>query len=132
METHRLVKQFAMLKTVGQNRILLTINQNQSASCYKHKTQGFLSGGKGWGGNFTGGGFFLLGEGNLRRSDFDDSNQPFAKLKTAFCEYWTSIKIKIDMSWKSKEYEIETKMEQEQWLQLKMLFLLGYNLKIVI
>ena len=36
------------------------------------------------------------------------------------------------MSWKSKEYEIETKMEQEQWLQLKMPFLLGYNLKIVI
>ena len=32
----------------------------------------------------------------------------------------------------SKEYEIRTKMEQEQWLQLKMLFLLGYNLKIVI
>ena len=27
----------------------------------------------------------------------------------------------------SKEYEIKTKMEQEQWLQLKMLFLLGYN-----
>ena len=32
----------------------------------------------------------------------------------------------------SKEYEIKTKMEQEQWLPLKMLFLLGYNLKIVI
>ena len=31
----------------------------------------------------------------------------------------------------SKEYEIKTKMEEEQWLQLKMLFLLGYNLKIV-
>ena len=29
----------------------------------------------------------------------------------------------------SKEYEIKTKMVQEQWLQLKMLFLLGYNLK---
>ena len=26
-----------------------------------------------------------------------------------------------------KEYEIKTKMEQEQWLQLKMLFLLDYN-----
>ena len=32
----------------------------------------------------------------------------------------------------SKEYEIKTKMDQEQWLQLKMLFLLGYNLKIVV
>ena len=30
-----------------------------------------------------------------------------------------------------KENEIKTKMEQEQSLQLKMLFLLGYNLKIV-
>ena len=28
----------------------------------------------------------------------------------------------------SKEYQIKTKMEQEQWLPLKMLFLLGYNL----
>ena len=27
---------------------------------------------------------------------------------------------------------IKTKMEQEQLLQLKMLFLLGYNLKIVV
>ena len=32
----------------------------------------------------------------------------------------------------SKKYEIKTKMEQEQWLQLKMLFVLGYNLKIVL
>ena len=31
----------------------------------------------------------------------------------------------------SKEYEIKQKMEQEHWQQLKMLFLLGYNLKIV-
>ena len=52
-------------------------------------------------------------------------------LKTAFCEYWTSIKMKINMTCVSKEYEIKTKMEQEQWLQLKMLFLLGYNMKIV-
>ena len=44
----------------------------------------------------------------------------FSKLKTAFCEYWTSIKFK------------KTKMMQEQWLQLKMTFLLGCNLKIVI
>ena len=32
----------------------------------------------------------------------------------------------------SKKYEIKTKMEQEQWPQLKMLFLLGYNLKFVV
>ena len=32
----------------------------------------------------------------------------------------------------SKEYEIKTKMEWEQWLQLKMIFLFCYNLKVVI
>ena len=32
----------------------------------------------------------------------------------------------------NKEYEIRTKMAEEQRLQLKMLFLLGYNVKIVI
>ena len=57
--------------------------------------------------------------------------EPFSKLKTAFCEYWTPIKIKINMTSLCKEYEIKTKMEQEQWLLLKMKFLLGYNLKIV-
>ena len=31
----------------------------------------------------------------------------------------------------SKQYEIITKTEQEQWLQLKVVFLLGYNLKII-
>ena len=37
-------------------------------------------------------------------------------------EYWTSIKTKINMTCVSKEYEITIKMEQEQWLQLKILF----------
>ena len=54
--------------------------------------------------------------------------EPFSKLKTAFCEYRTSIKIKISMTYVPKEYEIKTKMVQEQWLQLKVTFLLGYNL----
>ena len=58
--------------------------------------------------------------------------EPFSKLKTAFREYWTSVKIKINMTWVSKEYKIKIKMEQEQWLPLKMLFLLGYNLKKVV
>ena len=31
----------------------------------------------------------------------------------------------------SKEYEIKIKMEPEQWLQVKILFLLRYNLKII-
>ena len=46
----------------------------------------------------------------------------FSKLKAAFCEYWTSIKIKISMTCVYKEYEIRTKMVQKQWLQLKMKF----------
>ena len=32
----------------------------------------------------------------------------------------------------SKEHEIKTKMEWEQWLQLKMMFLFCCNLKVVI
>ena len=36
------------------------------------------------------------------------------------------------MTYVSKEYQSKTKMVQEQWLQLKMQLLLGYNLKIVI
>ena len=43
-----------------------------------------------------------------------------------------SYKTKIIMTYVSKEYKIKTKMVHEQWLKLKMLFLLGYNLKIVI
>ena len=46
--------------------------------------------------------------------------EPFSKLKTALCEYWTSIKITVNMTCVSKEYEVKTKMEQEQWLQLKI------------
>ena len=49
----------------------------------------------------------------------------FSKLKTALCEYWTSIKTKISMICVLKEYEVKTKMVQEQWLQLKR-FLLGW------
>ena len=32
--------------------------------------------------------------------------EPFSKLETAFSEYWASIKIKINMTCVSKEYEI--------------------------
>ena len=35
----------------------------------------------------------------------------FLKLKAAFCEYWTSIKIKISMICVSIEYEIKTKIQ---------------------
>ena len=65
-----------------------------------------------------------------REEDWFLRFEPFSKLKTTFCEYWTSITIKINIACVSKEYKIKTKMEQGQWLQLKMMFLLGYNLKI--
>ena len=55
----------------------------------------------------------LPGEGSLKRNDFD---QVKSKL--------TWPKFPNGMRWK--------KMEQGLWLQLKILFLLGYNLKIAI
>ena len=54
------------------------------------------------------------------------------KLKTKFCKYSTSIKIKISMSCVYKENEVKIKIVQEQWLRLKIKFLLGYNMKIVL
>ena len=36
------------------------------------------------------------------------------------------------MTFKHKEYEVRIKVVQEQWLHLKMKFLLGYNMKIII
>ena len=65
-------------------------------------------------------GIFLPDERNLRRSDFNDSN--LFKAKNSLLWIMTCV---------SKEYEIKTKMEQEQWVQLKMLFLWGYSLKTV-
>ena len=55
-----------------------------------------------------------------------------SKLKKACCEYWTSIKINISVTCVSKDYEIKTKVVQEQWLKVKMPFLLGYNLQMFI
>ena len=72
----------------------------------------------------------LSGGGNLTTSDFDHSTL-FLKIKTTFCIYWTSIKIKTSRACVHKEYEQKIKMVQEQWLQLKMKFLLGYNMKII-
>ena len=53
----------------------------------------------------------------------------FFEAKNSFL-WILNIKIKISMTCVSKEYEIKTKMVQQQWLQLKM-FWLSYNLKIV-
>ena len=72
---------------------------------------------------------FLLGGGNLRRSDLDHSN--FLKLRTAFCEYWISIKVKISMTCVRKEYEIKTNGTGAMTTAKKDFFK-GYNMKIVI
>ena len=47
-------------------------------------------------------------------------------------KYWTLIKIKIGVTCVHKEYEIKIKLVHMQWLQLKMKFLVVYNMKIVI
>ena len=102
-----------------------------SYSRKKNKQQGFPNSGKGWGDQkLCWGNFFT--RWRKPEEEWFWQFKPFSKLKTAFCEYWASTKIKIKMTYVSKEYEIETKMEQEQWLQLKILFLLGYTLKIVV
>ena len=80
-----------------------------------------------WGGirNFTEGGrIFFTGCWQPEEEWFWQC-KPFSKLETAFCEYWTSIKIKLNTTCVSKEYETKRKMEQEQWLQLKMLCFIG-------
>ena len=53
-------------------------------------------------GNFGTRNFFM----SWRESDEEWfwSSEPFSKLKTTFCKYWTSIKIKISMTYVHKEY----------------------------
>ena len=78
-------------------------------------------------GNLAGRNFFI---GWLESEDeWLWASEPFSKLKTTFCKYWTSIKIKISITFVFKENEVKIKIVQEQWLQLKMKFLLGYNMK---
>ena len=98
--------------------------------------QGFPKSSKGWkkGGirNFAEGGGIFFTKWWEPGEEWFWPFEPFAKLKIGFCEYWTSNKIEISMTCASKEYQIKTKMVQEQWLQLKMKFLLGNNFKVVI
>ena len=58
--------------------------------------------------------------------------EPFSSLKRTFCKYWTSIKIKIRIICVYNKYKVKVKTVKEQWLQLKMKFLLDYNMKFVI
>ena len=64
-------------------------------------------------------GIFVIGGWNLKRSDFDNS-----RLKTFFCEYLTSIKIKITMVCVYKEFQIQKKMVQGKIIQINVKFLL--------
>ena len=56
--------------------------------------------------------------------------QTFFKAKNNILK--TSIKLKISVTCVYREYKVKIKMVQEQWLQLKMKFLFGYIVKIVI
>ena len=53
----------------------------------------------------------------------------FFKTEKTFSKYWTLIKIKTSMN--DEDYEVRIKIVQAHWLQLKMKFLLGYNMNIV-
>ena len=74
--------------------------------------------------------FFLLSGGNLQSSEF--TIPTFSRLEKTIRKYWTSIKLKINMTCEHKEYEVKIKMVQEQWLQLTIMSSLGYNMNIVI
>ena len=59
--------------------------------------------------------------------------KPFSKLKTAFCSIlWIlnhQLKSKLEWPVCQKSLKLKQKWYIRQWLQLKMTFLLGYNLK---
>ena len=55
----------------------------------------------------------------------------FLKLKTTFCTYWLSIKIKFSMTFKYQEYLIKMKMVRQLWTQFKIKFLLNYNMELL-
>ena len=93
------------------------------------KTQGFPNSSSGWGESeilleWT----FLPVGGNLRRSDFDNSNL-FQQLSVN-----TEHQLKPTLAWSvcTKSMKLKKKWYRWKWLQLKMKFLLGYNMKIVI
>ena len=58
--------------------------------------------------------------------------ESFSKLKITFSNS-IEYQLKSKLAWLAyTEYEVKIKIAQEQWLQLKMKFLLGNNMKIVI
>ena len=82
---------------------------------------------KGW--------IFLSGGGYLRRSTFDHSNLFQGKKHPYVNQLKFEHQLKSKLARPScvyKEYEVKIKMVQEQWLQLKMKFLLVYYMKIFI
>ena len=82
--------------------------------------QDFPNSVKGWGGE--GGPPLVEGEWEI-----------LLGVKTSFCKYWTSIKIKISETCVYKEYEVKIKMVQYligAMVKMKMKFLLVYYMKI--
>ena len=86
-----------------------------------------------WGGmeNFAGEWIFLFGGRNLTRGDSNHSIL-FQSEKQHSVNIQHRLKSKLAWHQLDKEYEVKRKMVQEQWLQLKLKFLVGYNMKIVI
>ena len=80
----------------------------------------------------------LMGQGDLFMCWWESQEEcfwsfkPFSKLKTTICKDWTLIKIKISMTCVCKEYEGKMKIVLEQWLELKMMLFLAYDMKMVI
>ena len=74
-------------------KFMTFVDSNELKFILCYTCQGFPKSSKGWGGgeigNFTREGFFYQVQGTWGT---------FSKLKTTFCEYWTSIKIKIIMT----------------------------------
>ena len=104
--------------------------------------QGFPNSAKGWGERPTPlvegeweilqGSISFSGGGHLRRSAFDHSNLFQGKKHTSVNQLKFKHQLKLKLARPScvyKEYEVKIKMVQEQWLQLKMKFLLVYYMK---
>ena len=80
-------------------------------------------------GSFPEGEIFLLGDGSLSMSEFDQMNL-FLKLKTTFYQYWTTIKITISTTYMCKEYEVKNATRAIATAKYEVFW--SYNIKTVI
>ena len=88
--------------------------------CCLFLKQGFLTSVKGWGDFCIGGEWEILLQRYIFIGWWEPKKErfwlfePFSKLKTTFCKYWTLIKIKISMTRVYKEHEVKVKIVQKQ------------------